>query len=128
MGRQLSHWTKPPENTLKLNCDASFFPDERTGSWGALIWDSDGDLVLLGRGRINHLLDPFHAELIACLQGIQLAVNLGIGRIIVETGAQEVVKAVMSSSYDGSATSLLISEIKSLVDSNFLYFRVCSCW
>jgi hypothetical protein len=32
MGRQLSHWTKPPENTLKLNCDASFFPDERTGS------------------------------------------------------------------------------------------------
>jgi hypothetical protein len=36
MGRQLSHWIKPPENTLKLNCDASFFPDELTGSWGPL--------------------------------------------------------------------------------------------
>jgi hypothetical protein len=59
-------------------------------------------------------------------------VNLGIGRIIVEIDAQEVVKAIMSSSYDGSATSLLISEIKSLVDSNFLYFecvhadRICN--
>jgi hypothetical protein len=29
----------------------------------------------------------------------------------------------MSSSYDGSAASLLISKIKSLVDSNFLYFE-----
>lgn len=36
IGRQSTHWTKPPENTLKLNCDASFFPDERTGSWGTL--------------------------------------------------------------------------------------------
>ena len=90
IGRQSTHWTKPPENTLKLNCDASFFPDERTGSWGTLIRDSDGDLVLSGRGRVNHLLSPFHAELIACLQGIQTAVNLGIGRIIVETDAQQV--------------------------------------
>jgi ribonuclease HI len=106
-----------------MNCDTSFFLDELTGSWGALIRDSDGDLVLSGRGRINHILSPFHAKLITCLQGIQLAVNLGIGRIIVETDAQEVVKAIMSSSYDGSAASLLISEIKSLVDSNFLYFE-----
>jgi hypothetical protein len=67
MGHQLSHWIKPAKNTLKLNCDASFFPNELIGSWGALIKDSDGDLVLLGRDRINHLLSPFHPELIACL-------------------------------------------------------------
>jgi hypothetical protein len=107
-------------NTLKLNCDASFFPESKTGSWGVLIRDCDGDLVLTGRGRINHLLNPFHAELIACLQGIQLAVNLGIGRIIVETDAQEVVKAIKSSSYDGSVVGHLIDEIKSLLASNFL--------
>jgi hypothetical protein len=32
MGRQLSHWTKLPGNTLKMNCDTSFFLDELTGS------------------------------------------------------------------------------------------------
>jgi hypothetical protein len=120
LSRQPARWTKPPADTLKLNCDASFFPESKTGSWGVLIRDCDGDLVLTGRGRINHLLNPFHAELIACLQGIQLAVNLGIGRIIVETDAQEVVKAIKSSSYDGSVVGHLIDEIKSLLASNFL--------
>jgi hypothetical protein len=97
-------------DTLKLNC-------------GALIRDCDGDLVLTGRGRINHLLSPFHAELIACLQGIQLAVNLGTDCIIVETDTQEVVKAIKSNSYDGSAVGHLIDEIKSLLTSNFLCFE-----
>lgn len=72
------HWTKPPVDMLKLNCDASFQPESGSGSWGALIRDSDGDLVLSGGGRMDHVLGPFHAELIACLQGIQMALNLGI--------------------------------------------------
>lgn len=60
---------KPPTNFLKLNCDASF----RTGSWGALI----RDVVLSRRGRIDHLLNAFQVELKACLQGVQMAVNMG---------------------------------------------------
>jgi hypothetical protein len=92
-GRQLNHWTKPLVDTLKLNCDASY-QATGIGSWGALIRDSDGDLVLSRRGRMDHVLSPFHAELIACLQGIQMAVDLGIGRILVETDAQEVARAI----------------------------------
>jgi len=121
--RQPARWTRPPADILKLNCDASFLPESKTGSWGVLIRDCDGDLVSTGRGRINHLLSPFHAELIACLQGIQLAVDLGIGRIIVETDAQEVVKAIKSSSYDASVVGHLVDEIKFLLASNFLSFE-----
>jgi len=77
--RQQARWSKPPTETLKINCDTSFLPDCRSGSWGFLIRDSDGDAVLMARGKANHLLDAFHAELIACLQGIQVAVDLGIG-------------------------------------------------
>jgi hypothetical protein len=57
------------------------------------------------------------------LQGIQLAVDLGIGRIIVETDAQEVVKAIKSSSYDASVVGHLVDEIKFLLTSNFLSFE-----
>jgi hypothetical protein len=45
--------------TLKLNCDACFSPEQRSGSCGFLLRDSDGDVVLSGRGKINHLLSAF---------------------------------------------------------------------
>ena len=58
--------------------------------------------------------------------------NLGIGRISVESDAQEVVKAIKSSSYDDSAVGHLIDEVKSLLALNFNHFecefigRVCN--
>ena len=55
------------------------------GSWGFIIRDNDGDVVLIGRGRINHLLSAFHAEVIAGLQGVLAALNLGVSRLILET-------------------------------------------
>jgi len=82
--------------------------DCRSGSWGFLIRDSDGDVVVTARGKVNHLLDAFHPELIACLQQIQVAVDLGNGRVIVETDAQKVVKAIKNNLYDNSTVGHLI--------------------
>ena len=72
---------------------------------------------------MDHVFSPFHAELIACLQGIQMAVNLGIGRLQAESDAQEVVKAINSDVYDMSVVGHLVDEIKSLVFSNFISFE-----
>jgi hypothetical protein len=52
--------------------------------------------VLSGWGRVNHLLNAFQAETIVCLQGGQAAINLGIGRFILETDALTVKQAVSS--------------------------------
>lgn len=54
--RRREKWSKPPPGSLKLNCDASFMPSSSSGSWGFLIRDCDGDVVLAGKGKINHLL------------------------------------------------------------------------
>lgn len=48
--RQAEKWSKPP---LKLNCDASFTPSPGSGSWGFLVRDSDGDVVVARRGRVE---------------------------------------------------------------------------
>jgi ribonuclease HI len=68
--RQVQRWLRPPEGYLKVNCDASFDPAEKSGGWGFLIQDNDGDVVLNGWGRVNHLLNAFQAETIACLHGV----------------------------------------------------------
>jgi hypothetical protein len=42
-------------------------------------------VIIAGRGRLPHLFYTFHAEVIACLHELQSAVDLGIGRVILET-------------------------------------------
>jgi hypothetical protein len=49
-------WCKPPVDVLKLNCDVSLLPSSSSGSWGFLIRDDAGDVVITGRGKVDHLL------------------------------------------------------------------------
>ena len=63
--RRKEYWRKPPQGFLKLNCDGSFLPSSMEGSWGYLIRDCDGDVIVSGRGKIECLLNAFQAELIA---------------------------------------------------------------
>lgn len=85
------HWCRLSEGFLKINCDATYNANGRNGGWGFVIRDADGDVVAAGRGRLHHVLDPFQAEVIACLQGVQAAADLGIGQAIVETDALQVI-------------------------------------
>jgi ribonuclease HI len=115
--RRREKWRKPPSDVLELNCDASFLPRSSSGSWGFLIRDNAGDVVVTGRGKVDRLLSAFHAELVACLQGIQATVDLGIGHLIVETDAKMVVQAIKTNDFNDAAVGLLVTEIKNLVSS-----------
>lgn len=116
-------WHKPPEGYLKLNCDASFISETKAGSWGFLIRDVEGEVVMSGRGRISFALSAFHAELIACMQGVQVACDLGIGNMILETDAVSVQAALQSQGYDVRPEGGLIEELKSFVLLNFSNFK-----
>lgn len=58
---------------------------------GDMIRDADDDIVSAGRGKLDHVLDPFQAEVVACLQGVHVVVDMGIRHAIVETYALQVV-------------------------------------
>jgi ribonuclease HI len=90
-----------------------------------LVRDDVGDVVVSGRGRVDHLLNAFHDELVACVQGIQTAVDLGIGHPIIETDAKLAVQAITTNDFDEAAVGLFIAEIKSLVSSAFLALSAC---
>jgi hypothetical protein len=82
-------------------------------------------VVLIGRGKINNALSAFHSELIACLQGVQVASDLGIGKLILETDALNVQQVVQAKDFDIRPEGGLIEELKSLARSNFNAF-VCN--
>lgn len=69
MGQRRQKWVRPPDDVLKIIYDGSFLPTGKAGSWGFLIHDRDGDVVMAGRGKINNLLNTFQAELVAACRG-----------------------------------------------------------
>lgn len=54
----------------------------------------DGTVISAGYGRLEYVLDPHHAEIIACLQAVQRAAELGLQKLVLETDAAIVVQDV----------------------------------
>jgi hypothetical protein len=68
-GQSRRKWSRPPENVLKVNVDGAFFSNEKDGSWGFLLRDSEGDMVMAGRGKVNNLLNVFHPSSLLAFKG-----------------------------------------------------------
>ena len=62
-------------------------------------------------------------ELIACMQGVQAALNLGIGRLLLETDALMIVQAMNLDAFDAMAEGVTLEELKFLVRVNFSDFK-----
>lgn len=89
-----------------------------------MIRDSKGEVVSTVFGKLEKVLEPFHAELIACLQALQQASDLGLQRVILETNASMVVQSVMSAETDRSSASDLVWELKAFLRLNFVSWSV----
>jgi ribonuclease HI len=112
-------WKPPPEDVVKLNCDSAFFAGTRNGGCGFVIREWDGGVISAGYGKLENVNEAFHAKVIACLQGIQRAADLGVQKLILETDASMVAQAMKSTDYDRSSAGGLIWEMKDLLASNF---------
>ena len=77
-------------------------------------------MVTARRGRLEALLEPLHGE----IQGLQAAIDEGVGQVIIETDATAVLQAVYSDAYDLSAMATLVAELRNLLYLNFVSWRV----
>ena len=98
--RTLKIWRKPAEGIVKINCDASFWTVNSAGGWGYIIRDWAGNVISAGRDHLPHLLDAFQAEVVASMQGIQAAIDLGISRVVIKTDSLLVQQAVTSNQWN----------------------------
>jgi hypothetical protein len=119
-------WERPPLDHVKVDCDAAFDPQSGSGGWGCILRHSDGDVVTARRSKLAALLEPLQGEIIACIQGVQTAIDAGVTQVIVETDALAVVQAVYSNTYDLSAMANIVAELRSLLSLNFNSWRVSS--
>jgi len=70
------------------------------------------------------LLNAFHTEVIAALQGVQAALNLGVSRLTLETNALTLWQELAAEAFCAKPEGGLVQELKSLASMNFSFF-VC---
>ena len=81
-------------------------------------------MVKAGAVDKKFLLNPFHAELLACLAGVRMAVSMGLSRVVLETDATFVKTVLEGEEYLLSACGGIITEIRFLLMSEFSSFSI----
>ncbi|TVU38231.1 hypothetical protein EJB05_11588, partial [Eragrostis curvula] len=113
-----------PTDTYKVNIDASFLASSNKGGWGYIARDRDGIFLDGGAGNITRAMSVLHAEAMAALHGLQRAAQLGMPRIILETDAANLGRALTSDDMDLSPEGGIFKIIRSFMESNFVSCNV----
>lgn len=79
----------------------------KIGSWGFIIRDHEGSVVMAGVGNTGLVHDSLMAETYVCKQAIEAAAHLGISRAMLETDSVELKEATTSSVSDQAVAGIL---------------------
>jgi hypothetical protein len=104
--REVSAWRPPSGDILKLNIDGSFHAANKSGGWGFVIHDRDGDVRGSGVGHLSSVASAAQAEAHACVEAIQAAVAWGMTQVQTESDSQNLIRALLSKDYDLAAEGI----------------------
>jgi hypothetical protein len=112
---------------IKINIDGSFLTNLNTGGWCAIGRDHLGEPVFAACGRVPVAADALQTGLMALIQAIPVAEQLGISRVIFCTDCSELKKAIETNSYDMSRLGPLFIQAKYLMRLAFSDYSVEYC-
>ncbi|KQJ96680.1 hypothetical protein BRADI_3g26650v3 [Brachypodium distachyon] len=111
----VSRWKPPPMGFVKLNVDASFIPDNLLAAWGAVLRDSNGDVLGSAWNFIDHCPSAETGEVIACLEGLKNACTWTSLPLILECDCASVVEAINCNGPVRSSIYEVIALLKELL-------------
>jgi ribonuclease HI len=114
-------------NLVKVNFDASFIENTKTGAWGFVARDDIGEFIAAAAGKLRHIGSALQAETEACAAAVEGAAALGLHRIVFESDCQTLVNALKNGSYDLSDLGVLIREARSICIASFEFYEFSYC-
>jgi hypothetical protein len=121
--RRQTKWQKPEDGWVKINTDAAFDTTTCTGSGGVVIRDHEG-AVLAGEARwFDHVSNAFTAEALAAKEGLELAMENGYNRVILEVDCSNLKMMLGADNGMRSTIGGLCFDITEL-GRNFIDFKV----
>ncbi|CAD6336012.1 unnamed protein product [Miscanthus lutarioriparius] len=113
-------WKPAPDEQYKLNVDAAFSALTRKGGWGCVVRNNAGAVLDIGAGNIQRARSALHADALAALYGLERAEQLGMTRIILETDASNLGKALTTILMDSGPEGALFRQIRFAMARNFV--------
>lgn len=78
-------WSRPPNGWTKVNTDAAFSPSTGAGSTGVVVRDERGEILAAAARSYSSIADALMAEALAVRDGVLLAVEQGVPKVILES-------------------------------------------
>ncbi|XP_021866523.1 uncharacterized protein [Spinacia oleracea] len=116
-------WLPPPSNCVKLNVDAHVLEGNGV-SFGAVIRDEEGKLLVAAVKRIGANWQPEMAEAGAARYGVELARRLGYSSVILESDSLKVVRAIKTRQEGVSPIYILYDDIVGTCSEFFQFMCV----
>jgi ribonuclease HI len=87
--KRKSVWTKPKEEYVLINVDASYDPESHSGGIGAVLRDDVGRFIAACNDPIIYEIDANTAEARAISRCIALANEVGCAKIIIQSDCRD---------------------------------------
>jgi ribonuclease HI len=115
-------WTKPPPGWAKLSIDGSFQSKNGSAGTGMVLRDSAGSVIFSACRSLMSCEQPLEAEILACLEGLELGLQHTHLPIMIETDCSQLISSIHAKEQDRSPFLHSISEIKELASGS----RLCN--
>ena len=113
---RMNRWWKPLSGQLSLNVDASFTEESYSGSCGAVIRDHLGSFVAASTAKLEYAADIVAAEAAALVEGLKLALQLGIDSLLIQMDNLIVVESLKSNSGHSMVVAPILDECRNLME------------
>ncbi|CAM0908174.1 unnamed protein product [Alopecurus aequalis] len=103
----------PGEGVLKFNSDAAYIQDiqgEEYASWGVVVRDHTGEVIMPRAGKMEGVADVFDAELFALARAVDTAADIGAIRVEFQTDSQLLDEALNNQGGDTSQSTMAAPE------------------
>ena len=110
-------WSKPDVGMAKLNFDASFLIENHSGSWGAVLRNDAGHVILSAWGPIAHCSSAEAAEAVAGLHDVKMITTTYAGPLHIENDCAAPISELKDISGSKSAIRNTAKEIKNTLSA-----------
>jgi hypothetical protein len=107
-------WKRPTSDWAKLNFDAGFSENWGVGSWGAVLRNDRGEVLLSAWGLIQHVATSEAAEALAGMYALQSALPHYAGPQQTESDRAALILELKSENKSKSTISGIVEDIKNL--------------
>ena len=104
-------WQPPPQNLFKLNFDAAVFSDQQCLGFGAIIWNTQGEVMVRMSVKGPFVQNSEEAEALACRKAVIFAMEAGFSEIVLEGDNVTVMKTISDVSSHNSLLRHIYEDI-----------------